>query len=508
MRSRKVFFNVLSALLVQIVTVVCGFVVPRLQIGYFGSEVHGMVSSITQFLGYIELVEAGVGGVTRAALYGPLANRDNAKISGILKATERFFRTIAFSFCGYTLLVATGFSLSESSFSFPFMFSLVLIIAANTFIQYFFGITNAILLNADQKAYIHSTLRIMTNVLHLAVVYLLIHMGCPLHAVKFFSALVFMIVPFYLYVYVKRKYHIDHRCPPDHEAIKQRWNGLGQHIAFFLHTHTDVVVLTLFTNFVEVSVYSVHYLVASGIERIALIFSNGFEAAFGEMLARNETDALHKSFRIYELISSSVVVILFTTAGLLINPFIQLYTKGITDANYHRELFAYILLLSEAVYCIRQPFHAVIVAAGHFKQTQNFAFLEAATNIVLSVLLVMRYGIVGVAAGTLAAMALRTVLCAIYLKGEILYRNVSFFAVRQIISAANAAAIIVVVKMIFPSFTMDSYLSFCGYGVMFIGIATYITFLFTFVFYRRDMKDAFNKIQGLSRRKKLGARRG
>ena len=508
MRSRKAFYNAFSALLVQIVTVVCGFIVPKLQIGHFGSEIHGMVSSIGQFLGYITLVEAGVGGVTRAALYGPLANRDTAKISGILKATERFFRAIAFSFCGYTLLVALGFSLfNESGTSFAFMFSLVIIVSLGTFIQYFFGITNAILLNADQKAYIHCTLRIITAILHLVVVYLLIRMDFSLHAVKLFSALVFMIVPFYMYVYVKRQYRVDHRCPPDNEAIKQRWNGLGQHIAYFLHTHTDVVVLTLFTNFIEVSVYSVHYMVASGIERIALIFSNGFEAAFGEMLARNEMNALRRSFRIYELISSSVVVILFTTAGLLINPFVQLYTRGVTDANYHRVLFAYILLLSEAVYCIRQPYHTLIMAAGHFKQTQGFAFLEAGTNIVLSVLLVTRYGVVGVAVGTLVAMTLRTILIADYLKREILYRNFSLFAIRQIVTAANAGVIIGAVKLIFPSLTFDSYLGFAAYGAMIVGISVCATLLFSFCFYRQDARDAINMILGLFRGKKARARR-
>ena len=407
MRSRKVLYNVLSSMFLQIVIVVCGFVVPRMMISRFGSQMHGLASSITQFLGYITLVEAGVGGVTRAALYGPLATRDSQKISGIMKATERFFRTIAVSFLCYSLLVATGFSLfSDNNLSFGFTFTLVLIVAANTFIQYFFGISNAILLNADQKAYMHTMLRIVTSILHVAVVYLLVQMGGTLHVVKSFSALVYMIVPLFLYVYVRRHYRIDHKCPPDNEAIKQRWNGLGQHIAYFLHTHTDVVVLTLFTDFIEVSVYAVHYLVASGIQKIAQIFANGFEAAFGDMMAKNERAALDRSFRIYELVSSSVVVILFSTAGLLINPFVSLYTHGITEVNYHRELFAYILLLSEATYCIRQPYHAVVMAAGHFKQTQKFAFLEAGTNIVLSVLLVKRFGIVGVAFGTLIAMAI------------------------------------------------------------------------------------------------------
>lgn len=44
--------------MMQITILICGFVVPKLIITNFGSNVNGLISSITQFLAYISLLES------------------------------------------------------------------------------------------------------------------------------------------------------------------------------------------------------------------------------------------------------------------------------------------------------------------------------------------------------------------------------------------------------------------------------------------------------------------
>ena len=51
------FINSISSLLLQMVTIISGFIIPRLILKTFGSEVNGLVSSLNQFLGYITLLE-------------------------------------------------------------------------------------------------------------------------------------------------------------------------------------------------------------------------------------------------------------------------------------------------------------------------------------------------------------------------------------------------------------------------------------------------------------------
>lgn len=56
-RKKRLLLNTTTALLHQIITVVCGFILPRLLLSYFGSQVNGLVSSISQFLAFISFAD-------------------------------------------------------------------------------------------------------------------------------------------------------------------------------------------------------------------------------------------------------------------------------------------------------------------------------------------------------------------------------------------------------------------------------------------------------------------
>ena len=61
--------NVIASLIYEIIAILYGFLIPRIILKTFGSEVNGLVSSLGQFLNYITLLEGGLTGVIMAALY-------------------------------------------------------------------------------------------------------------------------------------------------------------------------------------------------------------------------------------------------------------------------------------------------------------------------------------------------------------------------------------------------------------------------------------------------------
>lgn len=50
MGKGKIAKNTFASLFLQICTVICGFVVPKLILSHYGSAVNGLVNSITQFV--------------------------------------------------------------------------------------------------------------------------------------------------------------------------------------------------------------------------------------------------------------------------------------------------------------------------------------------------------------------------------------------------------------------------------------------------------------------------
>lgn len=82
-RKKLLALNTSTSLFYQVTTIICGFILPRLILQSFGSEVNGLVNSITQFLAIISFLELGVGSVIQSSLYKPLAEKNNDQISKV-----------------------------------------------------------------------------------------------------------------------------------------------------------------------------------------------------------------------------------------------------------------------------------------------------------------------------------------------------------------------------------------------------------------------------------------
>ncbi len=506
MRSKKALINTISGLAYEVVAVICGLVLPYLIINNndYGSATNGITQAIAQFLSCIALMKAGIGGVTRAALYKALAKNDIDKISAIIKATSSFMKKIAIIFTGLTIVFAVGFGLymqnfvePEKSFDFWFTATLVVIISIGTFGEYFFGFTYEMLLNADQRQCVFSIIRIFTTLLNTIVAIILINNHCTIHWIKLGASLVFLINPIVINLYAKHKYKLKKDVKPDKTALNQRWDALGHEVANFVNTNTDIMVLTLCaSDMALVSVYTTHNMIIIGMRKLVNTFINGFGAAFGNMYARKEYDLMEKNFRIYELIVFSLVSVLYSVMTVVFVSFAVLYSEH--DPNvanrelYYQPVFAVIISIAGAFSCIRIPYQNIVTVAGHFKQTRNGAFMEAILNIVISVACVFTFGIVGVAIGTLVANVFRTIQYVFYMSRNVLKRPVWHFAKHTIIFMSVLILTNGISRLCFNVAASDvfSWLITAA-ETTFVAIA--LTVIFDIIFYGDDLKRLMSK---------------
>lgn len=402
--------NISTRLASQMITMLCGLVIPRLLLRAYGSETYGITVSVAQLLSYVTLLEGGIGGVARAELYAPLAGKDQARISSVYHGVRHFFRNVALVYLGYS--AALGIFFKEiahvSAFSRGYLFALVMSISVASLGKYMSGLADLTLISADKKNYVNNIVVIITTLANAAVVSVTIALGWDIMAVKLLSSAVFLLRPVFYAAYVKKHYRID-RNGVQKAELKQKYSGIGQHIAYFLHTNMDIVLLTIFADARLVAVYSVYNMVIGNIRAIAEAFSNGMEAEFGEMIARGNQVQLRCAVRKYQRLIAAATTVLFGCAGILIVPFVRLYTAGIEDAQYIQPLFALILLLAEALNCLMIPYSALPVASNRIRQTQWGAYAEAALNLVCSLVLMQYHPLLGAAAGTLIATVFRSV---------------------------------------------------------------------------------------------------
>lgn len=487
-REKKLKYNTVSAFINQIIVIIHGFVLPRFYLQYYGSTIYGLSSSITQFLSVVTLMEMGIGAVVQSALYEPLAKKDKKRISEIVISAKCFFRKIALVFLIYTIILMFVYpNYIQDVEPLWFESSLIAIIAISSLAEYFFGMTYKLLLMADQRAYITLTAQSATTILNFIVCIILMYFGASIHLVKLATVLVMLLRPIVQSVYVHKKYNLNRNIKLVDEPIKQKWNGVAQHLAYYVTNNTDTMVLSVFSTLENVSIYAVYNMITNGIRQLILTLSTGIQAMFGNMLVNHEFKVLNDRFKKFEWQMHTIVVIMFSCVGILIVPFISVYTKGINDANYYQPVFAILITFANAVYCIRLPYNTMVLAAGHYKQTQASAIIEMLLNVIVSIVLVFKFGLIGVAIGTLIALTYRTVYLAIYLSKNILEYSITNFLKNV---GVDFLSIVIIVLLTYPMKLGEiSYISWIVLALQVFATVLLVIIIVNLIFNKRYMLE-------------------
>ncbi len=502
-RSKKAFLNTTFELILEVVAAICNFILPRLILSHFGSTYNGITTSITQFIGYIALLKSGIGSVTRAALYKPLAVNDTGEISKVVNTTAFFMKKISALFLLATVVFSCIYSfIVIEDFEWLFTFTLVIIISLSTFSQYYFGMPYQMVLQADQRNYIISIVTIVTTILNTAVASTMILLGCSIHMVKLGSSVVFVSQSLFYSFWVRKKYSIDTSIKRDDGIISQRWDALGHQVANFINNNTDIIVITVILGVKEVSVYSVYHMISSAIYKVVTALITGTTAAFGNMMAKKEYDVLEKRFSQMELLIFFAATTLLSITAVLITPFVGVYTRGITDISYYRPIFGYLLCLAVYFMCLRLPYEQIVYAAGEFKRTKYGAYTEAGINIVLSVVLAYVLGIVGVIIGTIAACAYRTIRYHIFVCKNIIHRKITSILWRFAYSTAVCAVTFLVNSLFILKLQINSYLSWFMWAIPVSLFVILVSIAFSLIFFRKEFIQFLKLLPGVLRRKK------
>lgn len=488
MKNKETLLNMLSGLVLQIFTIISGFILPKIVLSFFGSEVNGLVSSLNQFLSYIALVEGGVTSVIIANLYKPLVEKDRKKLSSIMVTANKFYRKIGFIFIVYTLILASLYPIFFNiNFGYLYVFSLTLILSVNLLIQYMFSLSLKTILNADKKGYIVNFTQSFIVVCNVIFALISVYIYPSIHVLKLISGALFIIQPLIFGKCVRDRYEIDWTAEVNNLLIKDRWNGFAINIAAFIHNSTDVTILTIFTNLKIVSVYSVYSLVSSGVKQLINACLTGIAHTVGQAYAKKDYEELNKKMDIYEYVVFILVFFLFTVSALLITPFVKIYTKGVTDANYNKPIFGILLIISEVLYLVKLPHLNLAYSANKFKEITKPAFIEALLNIIISLFFVKKFGLIGVTIGTIIGMTYRMMFHVYYTSKIVSGRIQSIFYKKIFLFTITAVVGFCICTFLIP-ITEITVLNWLVYAVIYSIIVGILLGIISITFFKKELK--------------------
>ena len=494
MRKKKLFLNTFFSWIYQVLAIVSSLILPRIYLAFYGSEMNGLVQSITQFLSIISFMQLGMGAVVQASLYKPLVNGENKEISKIIASANKFFKKIGLILIVYSIVLIFVYpQFTNNVFQYQDVMFLILAISLNLFAQYYFGLVDILLLVADQKGYIDYCGSIISLIVNTVVCITLIYAGYSIVNVKIISSVILLIKPIFNRIYVNKHYSINRNIKYEGEPIKQKWNGIAQHISAVVLDNTDTIVLTMFSTLSNVSIYGIYHMVIFGVKTLLSSISNGIEAMLGEIWARNNKQELLDCFSWVEWVVHNFVILIFGCTGTLIVPFVLIYTKGITDANYCQYEFSILIVLAHSLHSIRLPNHMMIKSSGQCKETQSNYFVSAGINLLVSIVTVKYLGLVGVAIGTLVAMVYQTLWVAIYNYKKLVVRKMKELLKLTLVDCLCIfLSVLIVIKL--PIFS-DTFIKWLLSAGIVFAIWFFIIFTINYIFYKNKVQFLINKMK-------------
>lgn len=497
-RTKKFFFNTVTTAALQIITMLSGFILPKVMLSVYGSEINGLVSSITQFISYLTLVEAGLSGAIVYSLYKPLAENNVPAINAIITAAKKFYFKTGYLFLGLVVGGALVYPLFiKTELLSPIEVGvLFVVLGANGILEFFTLAKYRALLTADQKTYVISLASIIQVVLNCIIITVLSFVGVSIVIVRLVAIISIILRTVILWIYCKKKYtYLDFSVTPDDSALSKRWDALYFQIIGVVHTGAPILIITVLLSLSDVSIYSIYHVVISGINSVLSIFTSGLSAGFGDLLVRGEKEGFKKAFQQFEYMYYILITIVYSTTMAAYIPFIKIYTAN-ADINYIYPLFAILITVNGFFYSLKTPYGMLTIAAGKYRESRWQITAQAAIQIAASIVFGLIWGLNGIIIGTVLSN---------------IYRDVDFifFAPKHLITYKftdslkmwfrNGAlfAILSFVLTLIPTNKVTGYLSWFAYAIILAVISTTGVILVNIIFDRTKMKECILRIKNM-----------
>lgn len=496
--EKKIKYNLILGFASEVITILLGILVPRLVLTSYGSEVNGLINTVTQVYSYVALLEAGVGTATVQALYRTIGCGNKNKTNEVLAATNQYYHRTGLLYLVAIILFSILYPLILDT-DLP-LITVILIIIFNglgNVISFFFQAKYFLLLQAEGKSYVKTSLMIVTDIFKNVARILLMAAGLDVVFVQSIALFVSILQMIFVTFYIRKYYSwINLEVKPDYGSISQSSNVLVHQVSELVFNSTDNIVLSVFCGLKTVSVYSMYNLFFGMINTAQLTLSSSVLFLLGQTY-HSDKKKFMKMYDCYEVYYTAITFALYSVTGYFILPFLKLYTRGVADINYIDNVLPYLFIVVNLLSSGRNAPNNVINFEGHFKQTQNRSILETVINLVVSLIGVQFLGIYGVLIGTIVALLYRTNDIIIYANKRILKRT-PLITYKRLFVNLFTFMLIISTNRFWPVIT-DSYVSIVLWAIPYT-IYSFVMFLaFASIFDVESAKYAISVI-----RKRIG----
>lgn len=403
--------NARTSLAYYFIILVVNLVSRKIFLEYLGDTVSGLTTTMTYTVGLLNLADIGIVTAITFALFKPISEDNKTEINRIISLFCFLFRWVGLSiiaigvvliffipsFVGNQVPIIMG----VASFC-TFLFT--------TSLSYFVNYKQH-LLTASQKGYVIVRIFNLTTIAKIgAQMAALVWLGMGYYsflALEVIFAILYSIIlerkVKRAYPWLKPTYALGRKIRKEYKQIFKSLKQIISHkFANVVLTQTDSIVIAQFISLSAVTLYYNYAMIISKLTTLITSLFSGSWAGVGNLITEGNKKKTYLVYRQYTAVTLFLAGVLCGAVWFLADPFITVWLGGryVLDSNIFLMMIA-----SLYVALLRQPINVFLNGYALYRDVWS-AWLEAALNIVISIIGSIYWGLVGVVAGTAISTAL------------------------------------------------------------------------------------------------------
>lgn len=404
MRIEKSIYNVSSNIFIYAFRSIMMFVVRTIFIKVLGENLLGLDGLFTNILLMLSMAELGISNAINYSLYKPLAQNDTKKISSLMSLYRKIYKAVGFFVLIIGLIVMLFLDHFIDNIPGVNIRLIYLIYLFDTVSMYFISYKETLII-ADQNNYKLTKF----NFIFYLIMYILQILDL-IYLKNFILYLIIKIVVMFLQrifinVYITNNYkNVDFYSEEkvndkDIKEIKTKVSAMFCHkIGNYVINGTDNIVISKFINIATVGIYTNYLSVITMTNTLISGFYKGITASFGNLIVSEKENVQQDVFIKINFLGHIIYGLVSIGFAILINDFILLW---IGEKFLLSKVVVLIVCFNFYLDGIRQCIDSIKESAGAYDKDKYIPIFQSLLNIIISIVLVKKIGIVGVVLGTL-----------------------------------------------------------------------------------------------------------
>jgi len=472
-----------------------------------GEVVYGTWILLGSILGYYGLLNFGIDSSVVRYVSKHIAQDNREELQRVIRTSIILFRFLGFIVFLLSALCAVAFSFSDTIFSYIFTlpdhlryeFSILLVILGTGAAVSFFARVHIGIIRAVERYDLLNIINILTTLGRLIAVVLfmkqsLLALGCIFAVFNILSSLGYILAARQILIkHVREKRHFNRGT--FRKLVKYGMFTFVTYLADQFRFHTDAIVIGHFLTMGRITYYNLGYILVSHFRNII----GSFAAPFFPLFSRYEGAKDYQSIRkIFSRASKGSALITALIGGVLLGsgrPFLKLWVGDSIGASNVDLCYTVllILLLPFALEMVQSISVNILYGISKHYFLSFITTSEGIVNLVLSIILVQKYGIIGVAAGT----AIPMIITKIFIQPRYVCKLIGVSTAKYMIECLGAP---VLIGMLLGYIQILIYYHISSVSwILLILIAAFTTTLFAIacylIYFNKDDRLFFSRIR-------------